>query len=72
MPFVQQIKKVAKCDILLGMHGAGMTHMLWMPDWGAVVTLHETDDPLYGNIAAERVCGASSSFFALPVYALTL
>jgi hypothetical protein len=23
-------------DIFIGMHGAGLTHMLFMPDWAAV------------------------------------
>ena len=26
-------------DILIGMHGAGLTHLLFLPDWAAVFEL---------------------------------
>ena len=26
-------------DIFIGMHGAGLTHMLFQPDWGSVIEL---------------------------------
>ena len=26
-------------DIFIGLHGAGLTHMLFQPDWGSVIEL---------------------------------
>ncbi|XP_052781215.1 EGF domain-specific O-linked N-acetylglucosamine transferase-like isoform X2 [Mya arenaria] len=45
MPFLDQVKVSHNSDIFIGMHGAGLTHMLYQPDWGAVIELYHTDDP---------------------------
>ncbi|KAL0478703.1 hypothetical protein AKO1_008312 [Acrasis kona] len=37
--FKEQIEKVRQADIFVGMHGAGMTHVLWMHDESVVVEL---------------------------------
>jgi Glycosyltransferase 61 len=35
----QQLQFVVNADILVGMHGAGMTHVLFLPKWAAVIEL---------------------------------
>ncbi|KAL0476835.1 EGF domain-specific O-linked N-acetylglucosamine transferase Eogt [Acrasis kona] len=37
--FKEQIEIIQQSDILIGMHGAGMTHLMWMPDESVVVEL---------------------------------
>jgi len=39
VPLRTQLVTVAKADIVVGMHGAGLTHVLWLPPWGALVEL---------------------------------
>jgi hypothetical protein len=36
LPFEQQVARVAASDVLAGPHGAGMTHLLFLPDWACV------------------------------------
>jgi protein O-GlcNAc transferase len=38
-PFDEQVRLVANTDVLISMHGAGLTSMLYMPDHGAVLEL---------------------------------
>ncbi|XP_018014029.1 EGF domain-specific O-linked N-acetylglucosamine transferase [Hyalella azteca] len=33
---VLQLRTIAATDVLVGMHGAGLTHLLFLPDWAAV------------------------------------
>jgi capsular polysaccharide biosynthesis protein len=37
--YKEQLQLVAQHDVLIGMHGAGMTHLLWLPPWAGVVEL---------------------------------
>jgi protein O-GlcNAc transferase len=37
--FVEQLSEIQDTDVLIGMHGAGLTHLLFLPDWAAVVEL---------------------------------
>lgn len=37
--FRQQLAIIQQTDILVGMHGAGLTHLLFLPDWAAVFEL---------------------------------
>lgn len=39
-----QINCVAEADTLLSLHGAGLTHMLWMPKGSKVIEIRERDD----------------------------
>ena len=44
MPFEEQINITANTDVLIGMHGAGLTHVLFQPDWGVLFELYNCDD----------------------------
>jgi len=44
MPFERQIKISANSDVLIGIHGAGLTHVLFQPDWGVLFELYNCDD----------------------------
>lgn len=37
--FVQQLEIIADTDILIGIHGAGLTHLLFLPDWAVIFEL---------------------------------
>ena len=39
LPFQQQVAQVTATDVLAGPHGAGLTHVLFLPDWACVVEL---------------------------------
>lgn len=55
MPFIEQIQISHNSDILIGMHGAGLTHCLFQPDWGVLFELYNCDDPnCYKDLAHLR------------------
>lgn len=55
LPFLKQVEMSHNTDILIGMHGAGLTHMLFQPDWGAVFELYNAGDPAcYHDLARLR------------------
>ena len=55
MPFLQQLKISANSDILIGMHGAGLTHTLFQPDWGVLFELYNcNDESCYKDLARLR------------------
>jgi len=35
----QQLRRIANTDVLVGMHGAGLSHAIFLPEWAAVVEL---------------------------------
>ena len=39
LPFEEQVGRVAASDIMSGPHGAGLTHLLFLPDWACVFEL---------------------------------
>lgn len=39
MSFKKQLELTRNTDVLIGMHGAGLTHLLFLPDWAAVFEL---------------------------------
>ena len=54
-PFKHQMSLIRKTDILVGIHGAGLTHMLFLPDWAAVFELYHCEDPeCYRDLARMR------------------
>lgn len=40
MPFLEQIHVTHNSDIFIGMHGAGLTHLLFLPDWAVIFELY--------------------------------
>ena len=55
IPFKDQLKIIQNTDILVGIHGAGLAHMLFLPDWAAVFELYDCEDPsCYRDLAKFR------------------
>ena len=54
--FREQMKVVREeTDVLVGIHGAGLTHLLFLPNWAAVFELYHCDDPsCYRDLARLR------------------
>uniref|UniRef100_A0A8D0H8C2 EGF domain-specific O-linked N-acetylglucosamine transferase n=1 Tax=Sphenodon punctatus TaxID=8508 RepID=A0A8D0H8C2_SPHPU len=44
LEFTEQLKITHNSDIFIGMHGAGLTHLLFLPDWAAVFELYNCED----------------------------
>lgn len=40
MPFLEQVEISHNSDLLMGMHGAGLTHMLFQPDWASIFEMY--------------------------------
>jgi protein O-GlcNAc transferase len=36
VPFKKQLEITRNSDIFIGIHGAGLTHSMFLPDWAAV------------------------------------
>ncbi|RVE43829.1 hypothetical protein evm_011497 [Chilo suppressalis] len=55
MPFTKQLEITHNTDILIGIHGAGLTHLLFLPDWAAVFEIYNCEDPnCYFDLARLR------------------
>eukprot|EP00112_Aurelia_sp_Birch-Aquarium-sp1_P024077 Seg745.5 transcript_id=Seg745.5/GoldUCD/mRNA.D3Y31 product="EGF domain-specific O-linked N-acetylglucosamine transferase" protein_id=Seg745.5/GoldUCD/D3Y31 len=55
VPFLKQIHTTHNSDIFIGMHGAGLTHLLFLPDWAVIFELYNTEDPdCYRDLASLR------------------
>ncbi|VDN56470.1 unnamed protein product [Dracunculus medinensis] len=53
--FVKQLEITYNSDILIGMHGSGLTHLLFLPDWATVFEIYNCDDALcYSDLARLR------------------
>ncbi|XP_003390915.3 PREDICTED: EGF domain-specific O-linked N-acetylglucosamine transferase-like, partial [Amphimedon queenslandica] len=54
-PFLEQIESSHNTDIFIGMHGSGLTHLLFLPDWGAIFEIYNTEDErCYKDLARLR------------------
>ena len=54
MSFEEQLKITASTDVFIGMHGAGLTHLLFLPDWAVLFELFNCDDDCYRDLARLR------------------
>ncbi|XP_027011599.2 EGF domain-specific O-linked N-acetylglucosamine transferase isoform X2 [Tachysurus fulvidraco] len=55
MPFLEQIRVTHNSDIFIGMHGAGLTHLLFLPDWAVIFELYNChDEGCYRDLARLR------------------
>lgn len=55
MPFRDQLEMSRNTDIFIGMHGAGLTHLLFLPKWATVFELYNCEDPnCYRDLARLR------------------
>ncbi|GLV39150.1 EGF-domain O-GlcNAc transferase [Carabus blaptoides fortunei] len=44
LSFKKQLEITRNTDVLIGIHGAGLTHLLFLPDWAAVFELYNCED----------------------------
>jgi len=55
LDFGRQMRLVRGADVLVGVHGAGLTHMLWLPKWASVFEVYHCQDPAcYSDLARLR------------------
>ncbi|KAK3769696.1 hypothetical protein RRG08_004947 [Elysia crispata] len=55
MLFEEQLNNSHNSDIFIGIHGAGLTHLLFQPDWAVVIELYNCEDPsCYFDLARLR------------------
>lgn len=55
IPFSEQLQIIRNTDILIGMHGAGLTHLLFLPNWATIFELYNCEDPnCYKDLARLR------------------
>lgn len=43
--FQDQLRISSNTDIFIGMHGAGLTHLLFLPKWATLFELYNCEDP---------------------------
>lgn len=54
-PFVEQLNTTHNTDIFMSMHGAGLTHLLFLPEWAAVFEIYNCEDKdCYQDLARLR------------------
>lgn len=54
MSFLDQLNITQNTDILIGLHGAGLTHTLFLPDWAALFELYDCQEKCYYDLARLR------------------
>lgn len=55
LSFLEQLKMTYNSDIFIGMHGAGLTHLLFQPDWAVIFELYNCEDQwCYKDLARLR------------------
>ncbi|XP_028680879.2 EGF domain-specific O-linked N-acetylglucosamine transferase isoform X1 [Erpetoichthys calabaricus] len=53
--FLEQLNITHNSDIFIGLHGAGLTHLLFLPDWAVVFELYNCqDESCYFDLARLR------------------
>lgn len=55
VPFKKQLEITRNSDIFIGIHGAGLTHLMFLPNWAAVFEIYNCEDPgCYKDLARLR------------------
>nr|XP_023853157.1 EGF domain-specific O-linked N-acetylglucosamine transferase-like [Salvelinus alpinus] len=55
VPFLEQLSITHNSDIFIGIHGAGLTHLLFLPDWAVIFELYNCqDESCYRDLARLR------------------
>lgn len=55
MSFRQQLEITRNTDVFIGMHGAGLTHLLFLPDWATLFEVYNCGDAgCYRDLARLR------------------
>nr|XP_039263977.1 EGF domain-specific O-linked N-acetylglucosamine transferase-like [Styela clava] len=55
MNFLEQLQTTRKTDLFIGMHGAGLAHFLFLPDWAVAFELYNCGDiRCYRDLAGLR------------------
>lgn len=55
LTFVEQLTITANTDVLIGMHGAGLTHLMFLPNWASLFEIYNCEDPnCYRDLARLR------------------
>ncbi|XP_065352579.1 EGF domain-specific O-linked N-acetylglucosamine transferase [Cloeon dipterum] len=55
IPFPKQVAITQNSDIFIGMHGAGLTHLLFLPDWAVLFEIYNCEDEhCYKDLARLR------------------
>ncbi|KAL4706039.1 hypothetical protein ACJJTC_014261 [Scirpophaga incertulas] len=55
IPFTKQLEITRNTDVFIGMHGAGLTHLMFLPDWATVFELYNCEDPnCYSDLSRLR------------------
>ncbi|XP_054007664.1 EGF domain-specific O-linked N-acetylglucosamine transferase isoform X2 [Hylaeus anthracinus] len=44
VPFKKQLEITRNSDIFIGIHGAGLSHLMFLPDWAAVFEIYNCED----------------------------
>lgn len=60
LDFQKTLAITLNADILIGIHGAGLTNMLFLPDWASVIELYNCGDRAYFDLARLRGVGYST------------
>lgn len=55
LPFTEQLAVTRNTDIFIGIHGAGLTHLLFLPRWASLFELYNcNDESCYRDLARLR------------------
>lgn len=55
LKFKDQLEIIRNTDVLIGMHGAGLTHLLFLPNWATIFEVYNCEDPTcYMDLARLR------------------
>ncbi|XP_046555138.1 EGF domain-specific O-linked N-acetylglucosamine transferase-like [Haliotis rubra] len=55
VPFTDQLRIIHNTDLFIGLHGAGLTYLLYLPDWATVFEIYRCSiDDMYPDLARMR------------------